>query len=194
MLKMDRAIKGIEHSSPTKDGKPKVKPAKTLHQIDIACIGAEAFTRHLKNPSAETFITSLYEIDRAIDEKQAPEITDDAEMQALIDRVLPERYRSFRDVFSKNASDELSPHRPYDLKIELQSQATDHLRYSPLYKHTAEELEAAKQYIQDNLHKGFIAPSGAPFASPILFSRKHDGGLRFCVDYRKLNAITKKNQ
>jgi transposase InsO family protein len=194
MLKMDRAIKGIEHSSPTKDGKPKVKPAKTLHQIDIACIGAEAFTRHLKNPNAETFITSLYEIDRAIDEKQAPEITDDAEMQALIDRVLPERYRSFRDVFSKNASDELSPHRPYDLKIELQGQATDYLRYSPLYKHTAEELEAAKQYIQDNLHKGFIAPSGAPFASPILFSRKHDGGLRFCVDYRKLNAITKKNQ
>ena len=55
-------------------------------------------------------------------------------------------------------------------------------------------MEAAKQYIQDNLHKGFIAPSGAPFASPILFSRKHDGGLRFCVDYRKLNAITKKNQ
>ena len=111
---------------------------------------AEAFTRHLKNPSAETFITSLYEIDHAINEKQAPEISDDAEMQALIDRVLPERYRSFRNVFSKNASDELSPHRPYDLKIELQGQATDHLRYSPLYKHPAEELEAAKQYIQQS--------------------------------------------
>jgi hypothetical protein len=46
---------------------------------------------------------------------------------------------------------------------------------------------------RDNLNKGFIAPSSAPFASPILVSRKHDGGLRFCVDYRKLNAITKKN-
>ena len=82
-----------------------------------------------------------------------------------------------------------SPHRPYDLKIELQGQVTDHLGYSPLYKHTAEELEAAKQYVQDNLHKGFIAPSSAPFASPILSSRKHDadddGGLRFCVDYRQ---------
>jgi hypothetical protein len=95
---MDRTIKAIEHSSPTKDGKPKVKPAKTLHEIDIACIGAEAFTRHLKTPNAETFITSLYEIDRAIDEKQAPEITDDAEMQALI---LPERYRSFRATCSR---------------------------------------------------------------------------------------------
>jgi hypothetical protein len=47
---------------------------------------------------------------------------------------------------------------------------------------------------RDNLHKGFIAPSSAPFASPILVSRKHDGGLRFCMDYRKLNAITKKTQ
>jgi hypothetical protein len=85
-------------------------------------------------------------------------------------------------VFWKKASGELSPHRPYDLKIELQGQVTDHPGYSPLYKRSAEELKAAKQYIQDNLHKGFIAPSGTPFASPILFSRKHDGGLRFCVD------------
>jgi hypothetical protein len=129
-----------------------------------------------------------------IDDKRVREITDDVDMQALIDRVLPERYKDFRDVFSKTASDELFPHRPYGLKIELQGQVTDHLGYNPLCKHTAEELEAAKQYIQDNLHKGFISPSSAPFAFPVRFSRKHDGGLRFCVDYRKLNAITKKNQ
>ncbi|OXV07202.1 hypothetical protein Egran_05033, partial [Elaphomyces granulatus] len=83
MQKMERAMKGTEHSHPKENSKPE---AKILHKIDIACIGAEAFTRHLKNPSSETFVTSLYEIDRAIDEKQAPEITDDAEMQALIDR------------------------------------------------------------------------------------------------------------
>jgi hypothetical protein len=130
---------------------------------------AEAFTRHLKNPSAETFITSLYEIDRAINEKQAPEISDDAEMQALIDRVLPEQYRSFRDVFSKNASDELSPHRY--LKIELQGQATDHLRYSPLYKHTAEELEAAKQYIRTIFIRDLLHPL-ARHLHPPFYSRE----------------------
>jgi hypothetical protein len=57
-----------------------------------------------------------------------------------------------------------------------------------------EELEAAKQYIQENLDKGFIVPSHAPFASPILMVRKHDGALHLCVDYQKLNAITKKDQ
>ena len=46
----------------------------------------------------------------------------------------------------------------------------------------------------DNLYKGFIEASNAPFASPVLFVKKPDGSLRFCVDYRKLNAITKRDQ
>jgi hypothetical protein len=46
----------------------------------------------------------------------------------------------------------------------------------------------------DNLSKGFISKSQAPFAAPILFARKANGGLRFCVDYQKLNAITQKDR
>ena len=46
----------------------------------------------------------------------------------------------------------------------------------------------------DNLVKGFIEPSQAPFASPILFTKKPNGGLRFCIDYRKLNNITRKDR
>jgi hypothetical protein len=56
-----------------------------------------------------------------------------------------------------------------------------------------EELDLVKKYIKDNLLKGFIKASKAPFASPILFVRRLGGGLRFCVDYRKLNAITRKD-
>ncbi|MGH7238909.1 MAG: reverse transcriptase family protein, partial [Candidatus Saccharimonadales bacterium] len=55
-----------------------------------------------------------------------------------------------------------------------------------------EELEAVKTYLEANLQKGFIVPSSASFASPILIA--HSGNkLRFCVDYRKLNAISKKD-
>jgi hypothetical protein len=43
------------------------------------------------------------------------------------------------------------------------------------------------------LEKGFIKLSNAFFASPILLVRKPQRGLRFCVDFRDLNAITKKN-
>ena len=44
------------------------------------------------------------------------------------------------------------------------------------------------------MSKEFIDKSTAPFASPVLFVRKLGGGLRFCVNYRKLNAITKKDR
>ena len=64
------------------------------------------------------------------------------------------------------------------------------MSYSPLYKQITEELGAVHDYIVDNLNKGFIGPSMAPFASPILMACKPGGGLRFCVDYWKLNAIT----
>ena len=59
---------------------------------------------------------------------------------------------------------------------------------------SAEELEVVKKYLVDNLDKGFIEPSQALFAAPVLFVKKPDRSLRFCIDYRKLNLITKKDQ
>jgi hypothetical protein len=57
----------------------------------------------------------------------------------------------------------------------------------------AEELEAAQEYILDNLYKGFIIPSSAPFASPILIAEKPGGGLYFYINYHKLNTIIYKD-
>jgi hypothetical protein len=42
--------------------------------------------------------------------------------------------------------------------------------------------------------KGFIRVSNSPAASPVLFVRKPGGVLRFCVDYRALNAITQRDR
>jgi hypothetical protein len=56
-----------------------------------------------------------------------------------------------------------------------------------------EELDLVCKFIDENLSKGFITTSSAPFASPMLFVKKVDGSLHFYVDYRKLNAIIKKD-
>ena len=57
----------------------------------------------------------------------------------------------------------------------------------------AEKVEVEKQ-LTSLLEKEWIQPSHSPYASPILFVAKKDGGLRMCVDYRKLNDRTVKNK
>ena len=65
--------------------------------------------------------------------------------------------------------------------------------YASLYKMLDDELELVKQYLKEHLTKNFIKLSSISYSSSILFVRKSENDLRFCVNYRKLNAIIKKN-
>ncbi len=47
--------------------------------------------------------------------------------------------------------------------------------------------------VEDMMEKGIIQPSTSAWASPIVLVPKRDKTVRFCVDYRKVNAITKKD-
>ena len=96
-------------------------------------------------------------------------------------------------MFSKEASNKLPPHRPYNYKIVLEGEQKDQ-GYCPLYRMTQEELAAVKKYIEEFFKYGFIVPSQASIALPVLFVRKPNRELRFYVNYRKLNAITKKSR
>ena len=47
--------------------------------------------------------------------------------------------------------------------------------------------------IKEMLDQNIIQPSSSPWASPVVLVKKKDGKFRFCVDYRKLNSVTKKD-
>ena len=53
--------------------------------------------------------------------------------------------------------------------------------------------EVSKQ-LKNLQESGVIQPSNSPWASPVFLVRKRDGTHRFCVDYRKVNSVTKKDK
>jgi hypothetical protein len=104
---------------------------------------------------------------------------------------IPEDYHEFADVFSKGKAETLPPHRPYDLKIDLEEGGAP--PPGRMYSLSPLELEALRIFIDENVRSGFIRTSNSPHGAPILFVRKKDGSLCLCVDYCGLNKITKKD-
>lgn len=51
-------------------------------------------------------------------------------------------------------------------------------------------IPALKQEVQAMLEMGVIVPSCSEWCSPVVLVPKKDGGLRFCVDFSKLNSVS----
>ena len=79
----------------------------------IALIGAAPFMRLCKIQGMQTFRIHLSNIfistNSASISEEAPDLSS-----------IPEEYHDFADVFSKAKAEKLAPHRPYDLKINLE--------------------------------------------------------------------------
>src|SRR2546421_3442906 len=67
--------------------------------------------------------------------------------------------------------------------------------YEPIagkpYKTNDEKKKIIKEEIEEMEKSGIIRRSYSPWASPVVIIDKKDGSKRFCIDFRKVNDITK---
>ncbi|MBW0502162.1 hypothetical protein O181_041877 [Austropuccinia psidii MF-1] len=118
-------------------------------------------------------------------EEEEPE-----EVETLL-KVIPSAYHQYLDVFSKVKEEKIPPHCACDPHIELEGSLP---AVGVIYSLSNQESDTLKAYISENVEKGFIWPSSSSMGAPVRFVKKKDGGLGLCVDYPKLNAVTRKNK
>src|SRR5258708_23429819 len=112
------------------------------------------------------------------------------ESQPLEDMVLVQ-YCNFRDVFSKEAFDELPPWKTWDHAIDLTPGAE--LPHSQTFSLSPAEQKELNNFLHENLMNGHICPSKSHMGAPVFFIKKKDGSPCLVQDYWKLNKITVKN-
>ena len=78
--------------------------------------------------------------------------------------------------------------------IKHKIQLTDQMPFKKYYQHIPPHMyDDMRAHIQEMLDIGAIHKSHIPWASAVVLIQKKDGGLRFCIDLRKLNNQTVKD-
>lgn len=78
------------------------------------------------------------------------------------------------------------------IKHAIQTESARPIKQSP-YRRSPFEQDIIKKEVDKMITMGVIEPSYSPWASPVVLVNKKDGTTRFCVDYRKVNSITTKD-
>ena len=104
---------------------------------------------------------------------------------------VPKLYHNLEGVFSKEKANELLVSNPYNYEIKLKRDCQP--PYSLIYPLSTPKLQVLREYLHDNLVKGFIQHSTSSASTLILFVKKKDGSLWLCINYHRLNLLMKKN-
>jgi hypothetical protein len=107
--------------------------------------------------------------------------------------LVPEAFHEYASVFLKDGFDNLPEQKPWDHEIHLLPNAPDVIQTKtyPLTPAQQDELDA---FLKENLATGRIRPSKSPYAAPVFFIGKKDGGFHMIQDYHELNKVTVKDQ
>ncbi len=194
-----KSVKLIEQLKSRDATLTNVKISKsTSDSMNITMIETATYRMLVKRSNVKIFAVIILKIDRLIttvenkSEKVNLHELSHAEVLKQVKIKLFSEYHDYLDVFNRAMINQLSLHRFYDHKIELIDE--EMLFWSRLYQMFNHKLQKIKKYLINHLNKEFIFFSFALYVSLILFIEKKDDSLRFCVDYRKLNALIKRDR
>ncbi|MBW0511507.1 hypothetical protein O181_051222 [Austropuccinia psidii MF-1] len=158
------------------------------------------FFKEIKDVGEDLAISSLHLFQGDMDlpllsfhsslEEQWNEEEEPEEIETFFKVVTP-AYHQYLDVFSKVKVEQLPPHHACNHHIKLEGLLPP---VGAIYSLSNQYSGTLWTYISENVEKGFIRPSSSSTGAPVLFVKKKYGGLCLCVDYRKLNAVTRRNR
>ncbi|KAG1393183.1 hypothetical protein G6F60_011646 [Rhizopus arrhizus] len=112
-----------------------------------------------------------------------------SERSAEADKLEKTILDEFHDVFRNDLPPGLPPVRVVEHVIDTGDANPIN---KPPFKMSPLELDELRRQLKELLTLGFIRPSSSPWGAPVLFVRKKDGTLRMCIDYRAVNALTRR--
>ena len=169
---------------------------QSTHSLQVTQVLASTYAGLAKrskkrDSNIEVFAASLADVEKALCPRAQLSLAE------IVER-LPEQYRTFAHTFDPKEAAKLPPYRPgvdHEIPLEKDNSGKDkEVPWGPLYSMSRDELLVLRKELTSLLDKDFIQESKSPAAAPVLFAKKPGGGLRFCVDYRGLNAITRKDR
>ncbi len=163
------------------------KSTNEENTIEIHSITAASFNILSRQKNVEIFAVFMKNLEIQLKKQKSNTSIDSKSVVSF-------EYHDFLNVFFKEKVDIFSSHKKHDHCIKFEKDHESDHEYALLYNLSKNELLLMKKYLKEHLNKRFIESSTASYVSSIFFAKKSEERLRFCVDYRKLNAIIKKNR
>lgn len=170
-----------------------VEHIRTSHYIQnelVACLceelqplTASQVGKLIRQPGTEGILFAI----REVPEKLVPTASPEQETQS---EAIGGLLRTFHAQFREELPPSLPPSRNYEHSIDTGDAAPINLNAYPL---SPIHIEEQSKQIATMLKQGLIRESASPWGFPVLFVKKPGGKWRMCIDFRALNAVTRKN-
>jgi len=105
--------------------------------------------------------------------------------------MVPEKFHKWIKVFGKKQSERMPTRKVWDYAIDVKEGFVP--KKGKVYPLSREEREEVREFVREQLKKGYIWLSKSLQTAPVFFVGKKDGKKRMVQDYKYLNEWTIKN-